>query len=495
MLVELPSDIYDTESVRRIDRRAIEEAGLSGYVLMQRAAAAALATAARAFPEARRWQIVCGAGNNGGDGYVLARLAGERGIDVSVIALADPGSLSGDAATAYADFARAGGAVRPWRGALDAGAELLVDAILGSGLSRNVEGPFAEAVNAINEHPAAVLALDVPSGISSDTGKVMGTAVHADHTVTFVGLKSGLFLGRAADFTGRLSFAGLDVPPECRAPERPRMRRLGPADIRRELPARRRNAHKGDFGHLLLVGGAPGMPGAIRLAGEGALRAGAGRVTVVTHPANRGTVLAGRPELMCHGIEEGDGRALSRLLKRVSTLAIGPGLGTEDWGSELLEECLRHELPAVLDADALNLLAGNPQRRDDWILTPHPGEAGRLLGQSAVAVQGDRLRSLALLQGRYGGTVVLKGAGTLVSAGSAAPWICTAGNAGMASPGMGDVLTGIIAGLLAQGLGGETAARIGVLAHAAAGDAAAGAAPRGLLASDLLANLRPWLNP
>ena len=491
--MELPSDIYSTESVRRIDRRAIEEAGIAGYELMQRAAAAALAAARREFPDAQRWQIVCGGGNNGGDGYVLARLAGEWGIDVSVVALAEPGKLAGDAATAYEDFRRAGGHVAEWRGKLDAGAKLLVDAILGSGLSRNVEGPFAEAVNAINDHPAAVLSLDMPSGISSDTGKVMGTAVHADHTITFVGLKSGLFLARGADFTGTLSFAGLDIPPACRAPERAQMRRIDPAVMRRELPPRRRNAHKGDFGHLLLIGGGPGMPGAVRLAGEGALRAGAGRVTVATHPANRGAVMAGRPELMCFGLE--GPRELAHLLKRASTLGIGPGLGTDDWGRELLEEALRHDLPAVLDADALNLLAKKPQRRDDWILTPHPGEAARLLGQSAVAVQGDRLRALGQLSARYGGTVVLKGAGTLVSSDDGAPWLCTAGNAGMASPGMGDVLTGIVAGLLAQGLSGEMAAAVGVQAHAAAADSAAGSAPRGLLASDLFGHLRPWLNP
>ena len=491
--MELPSDIYSTESVRRIDRRAIEEAGIAGYELMQRAATAALAAARREFPDARRWQVVCGGGNNGGDGYVLARLAAERGLDLSVVALADPGSLSGDAATAHADFVRAGGHVGEWRGALDAGAGLLVDAIFGSGLSRNVEGAFADAVNAINGHPAPVLSLDVPSGISSDTGKVMGTAVHADYTITFVGLKTGLFLARAADFTGTLSFAGLDIPPGCRDGEPVQMRRIDPDMIRRELPPRRRNAHKGDFGHLLLVGGGPGMPGAIRLAAEGALRAGAGRVTVATHPANCGIVMAGRPELMCSGVE--DERELARLLRRISTVAIGPGLGTDEWAAALLEETLRHALPAVLDADALNLLAAKPRRRDGWILTPHPGEAGRLLGQSAVAVQGDRLAALTRLGKRYGGTAVLKGAGTLVSSGSGVPWICTSGNPGMAAPGMGDVLTGVIAGLLAQGLDDEAAATVGVQSHAAAGDAAAGAMPRGLLASDLLAQLRPWLNP
>lgn len=490
--MELPADIYSTESVRRIDRKAIE-AGIAGYTLMQRAAEAALEAALREFPRARRWQLVCGGGNNAGDGYVLARLARARGIDLSVIALVDAASLAGDAARAAADYAEAGGVTAPWKGTLDPEAELLVDAILGSGLSRNVDGTFADAVNAINAHPARVLALDVPSGISSDTGKVLGTAVHADHTITFVGLKAGLFLARAADYTGRLSFAGLGVPSACREGETPRMRVADSRAIARELAPRRRSAHKNDFGHLLVVGGGSGMPGAIRLAGEGALRAGAGLVTIATHPANCVTVMSGRPELMCHAVE--DRADLARLLMRASTVAVGPGLGTDDWAAGVLEEALQAGLPAVLDADALNLLAGRPARRDDWILTPHPGEAGRLLGQSAVAVQGDRLRALAELARRYGGTVVLKGAGTLVSSASGVPWLCTGGNAGMASPGMGDVLTGIVGGLLAQGLVPEKAALVGVTAHAAAGDAAAGGAPRGLLASDLLAELRACLNP
>lgn len=491
--MSLPAEIYSPESVRRIDRKAIEVAGIAGYTLMQRAGEAALAVALSAFPQARRWQVVCGGGNNAGDGYVLARLALARGIDVSALALVDPRELSGDAARAHADYAAAGGAVLSWSGVLDPKADLLVDAILGSGLSRPVEGAFAEAVNAINAHPAQVLSLDVPSGISGETGKVLGTAVRAEHTITFVGLKVGLFLNRAADYTGALSFAGLDIPDECRAGETPRLRGSDAGTIARALPPRRRSAHKNDFGHLLVIGGGPGMPGAVRLAGEGALRAGAGLVTVATHPGNCATVMAGRPELMCHGVESAD--ELERLLKRASTVAIGPGLGTDAWAEELFTAVLHHELPAVLDADALNLLARRPRARDDWILTPHPGEAGRLLGLSAVAVQGDRPRALAELARRYGGTVVLKGAGTLVHAKVGVPWICTYGNPGMASPGMGDVLTGIVAGLYAQGLDAETAAVVGVTAHALAGDAAAGRTPRGLLASDLLHELRACLNP
>lgn len=491
--MDLPADIYSTDSVRRIDRCAIDEAGIGGYTLMKRAAEAALNVALREFPEARRWQVVCGGGNNGGDGYVLARLAKEQGVAVSVISMTPPESLTGDAAVACADFTAAGGVAVNWGGGLDQDAGLLVDAILGSGLDRNVEGRFAQAVDLINAHPAPVLALDIPSGISSDTGKVMGTAVHADRTVTFVGLKSGLFLDRAADFVGKLSFAGLEVPPECLRAVRPAMRRIDNRAIGRALPPRQRSAHKGDFGHLLVIGGGKGMPGAIRLAGEAALRCGAGRVTVATHAANCAAVVVGRPELMCHAIERG--ADLTRLLDSVSTVAIGPGLGTDAWARELLDEVLRRDLPVVLDADALNLLAQNPARRDSWILTPHPGEAARLLATSTAAVQAERLRSLADLQQRYGGTVVLKGAGTLVSSPDGPPWLCTAGNPGMATAGMGDVLTGVIAGLLAQGLAPESAAVTGVEVHASAGDRAAGLAPRGLLASDLMPELQKRVNP
>jgi NAD(P)H-hydrate epimerase len=491
--LELPVAIYDTDGVRRIDRSAIEDAGVAGYTLMNRAAQAALELATQAYSSARRWQVICGGGNNGGDGYVLARLARAQGLDVSVVAMVPPASLAGDAAIACRDFTGAGGHPHPWEGRLDPDAELLVDAILGSGLSRDVEGPFKAAITQMNAHAAPVLALDVPSGLSSDTGRVLGAAVRADRTLTFVGLKCGLFLGSAADFIGELSFAGLDIPAGCHGAARVILRRIDESVVRGALPPRRRSAHKGDFGHLLLVGGGRGMPGAIRLSAEAALRSGAGRVTVLTHPANQSAIVAGRPEIMCYGVE---GPAdLEPLLARGSTLALGPGLGTDAWGAALCDAALRGGLPAVVDADALNLLAQNPRRQDGWILTPHPGEAGRLLGQPASTIQADRLASLHALQSRYGGTVVLKGAGTLVSSASGPAWVTTSGNPGMASPGMGDVLTGVIAGLLAQGLAPETAAVTGVEVQARAGDRAARGAPRGLLASDLLAEIRTCVNP
>ena len=491
--MKLPIEIYSTDSVRRIDRIAIDVAGIPGYTLMQRAAKAALELARRSWPDASRWQVVCGGGNNAGDGYALARLAAEQGIDVSVLALVPPGSLHGDAATACRDFVAAGGAPVNWEGVLDPECDLLVDAILGSGLRRDVEGRFAEAIEAIGRHGAPVLALDIPSGISGDTGEVRGSAVRADRTITFVALKSGLFLRAAPDFTGRLSFASLDIPPACRDSVLPLLRRIDDEVIGRALPPRPRSAHKGDFGHLLLVGSGPGMAGAIRLSGEAALRIGAGRVSIATHPAHCSAIAAGCPELMCHGI--GSAGALQALLGRASTVAIGPGLGTDVWASDLLRAALASGLPLVVDADALNLLARHPQRSEQWILTPHPGEAARLLDSSSGEVQKDRSGAVTELARRYGGTVVLKGAGTLVAAGEGPPWLCTAGNPGMAAPGMGDLLTGVIGALLAQGLSLEDAAIAGVQLHALAGDHAAGRTPRGLIASDLLPALRAGVNP
>jgi NAD(P)H-hydrate epimerase len=490
--MSLPSEIYSVESVRRIDKVAIDDAGIGGYTLMTRAGQAALAAIRDRFPDAKRWQVVCGGGNNGGDGYVVARLAAEQGIAVSVLAMTSPDGLGGDAATAYMDFAALGGAVATYEGALDDDADLLVDGLLGSGLERDVEGQFAEVVDAMNAHRAPVAALDVPSGLHGDTGAVMGTAVRADLTVTFVGLKSGLFLDAGPEFAGEISFSGLDIPPECRAGEQAILRRIDEAIADKSLSRRKRGAHKGKFGHVLVVGGAPGMPGAVRLCGEAALRSGAGLVSVATHLSHSAAIAAGRPELMCHPVDSADD--LAPLMERATVIALGPGLGTSGWSRSLLEAVLDTDKPAVVDADALNLLADRETKRDDWILTPHPGEAGRLLGRTAAEVQADRRGTLQDIVESYGGTVVLKGSGSLVSSQKGLPWLCSAGNPGMASPGMGDVLTGIIAGLRAQKLSQELAAVVGTQVHATAGDRAARNGERGMIASDLLAEIRPCVN-
>jgi NAD(P)H-hydrate epimerase len=492
-MTTLPAEIYSLAGVREIDRSAIEDEGIPGYTLMTRAGVAALRAARQNFPEAKRWQVVCGAGNNAGDGYVVARLAAQDGIVVTALVVADPAGLTGDAATAYGDFAAEGGVVIPWDGELDAEAELLIDGLLGSGLEREVSGDFAAAVAAINAHPAPVLALDIPTGLHGDSGRVLGSAVKADLTVTFVGLKAGLFSGEGAELSGEIVFDGLEVPDRCRPGSAALYRRIDADMLRRCLPRRTRTAHKGDFGHVLIIGGGVGMPGAVRLAGEAALRAGAGLVSIATDPSHAAAFVGARPELMCYGVSNGSD--LKPLLEKADVVAFGPGLGQSAWAGELFEVVATQALPSVWDADALNLLSKTPSGGTARIITPHPGEAGRLLGLSASEIQGGRRTALESLQKQYGGVAVLKGANTLVSSAAGVPWLCTSGNPGMAAPGMGDVLTGIIAALLAQGLNPEEAAAAGVEVHAQAGDRAARAGERGLLASDLMAELQSIVNP
>ena len=488
----LPANIYSVAAVREMDRTTIEDHNVPGYTLMTRAGEAALDAALVRFRSAARWQIVCGAGNNGGDGYVLARLAGERGIAVSVVSLVDPARLTGDAATAHDDYVAAGGEIEPWASELDTGAGLLVDGILGSGLEREVGGEYARAVEAINAHAAPVLALDIPTGIHGDSGAVLGSAVRADLTITFVGLKTGLFLGEAPDYCGEVCFAGLDIPASYVAGIAPALRRVDDAMLAAALPRRQRTGHKGDYGHVLIIGGGEGMPGAVRLAGEAALRTGSGLVSLATHPAHAAMLVASRPELMPHGVASP--ADLEPLIERADVVAFGPGLGRSEWAQALFDYVATLALPAVWDADALNLLADRPAAMEQRVITPHPGEAARLLGCTGAAVQADRPAALDALAQRFGGTVVLKGAGSLVSAGPV-PYLCMAGNPGMGSAGMGDVLTGIVASLIGQGVPVGDAAAVGVLVHARAGDRAATLGERGLVASDLLAELRHVANP
>ncbi len=489
----LADALYPVAAVRAVDRTAIDERGIPGYELMTRAGKAAVEFARRRFPDTARWAVVCGGGNNAGDGYVVARLAAEAGIEVHTIALTDPTSLTGDAAQAYTDFAAAGQQVTEWQGVLPESAGLIVDALLGSGLQRDVGGTFLAAVDAINTVPIPVLALDIPTGLDGDDGGIHGVAVRADATVTFVGQKVGLYVGEGPEYCGDIEFADLDIPADCYADVEPDMRLIPSDVIRICLPRRQRDAHKGAFGHVVIVGGGPGMPGAVRLAGEAALRTGAGLVSVVTHPGHAAQIVAGRPELMVHVADDPDD--VAGLLERASVIAVGPGLGQSDWSRRLLAGVQDAGVPLVADADALNLIAGSDFSRTDSVITPHPGEASRLLERDTAAVQADRPGAVRDLAARYGATAVLKGAGSLISAGALPPWLCVRGNPGMAAPGMGDALTGIIAALMAQGLPAETAAVCGVEIHARAGDLAAAGGQRGLLASDLIAELRALMNP
>lgn len=485
---------YPPAAVREMDRTAIEELGIPGYTLMTRAGQAAYDDARERFPDAARWLVMCGAGNNAGDGYVVARLARADGIDATVATLSDPAGLRGDAARARDDFIAAGGRIAAFDPTLLDAADLAVDAMLGTGLDRPLSGSYLDAVNALGASRLPVVALDIPTGLSGATGQVMGAAVRAALTPTFVGPKLGLYLADGPDRCGEIRFHDLDIPPAELASIEPALRFFADDMLAELLGPRARTDHKGRFGHVLILGGNRGMGGAARLAGESALRAGAGLVSVAAHPDVAASITAGRPELMSHGV--GAAGDLDELLERATVVALGPGLGRDEWAWQMFRRVLGCAQPKIIDADALNVLADEAVRRDDWILTPHPGEAARLLGTSASAVQADRVGAVAAIAQRYGGTVVLKGHGTLVGAAGERPWLVRRGNPGMATAGMGDVLTGVIAGLQAQfpdaGLPGVAAA---VHAHAMAGDIAAGAGERGLIASDLFGALRAVLNP
>lgn len=471
-----------------MDRRAIEDHGVPGLALMECAGGAAYAALRAAWPERRHLCVLCGGGNNGGDGYVIAELARRDGLVVDVVALSDPHRLRGDAATVAAQYADSG-VVVPFGGALPEGCDLVVDAMLGTGLQRPVEGRYREAVEAVNASGLPVMAVDIPSGLDGATGAVLGTAVQADITPTFIGLKAGLFTGEGPAHAGRVVFDALDVPAAVHDGIEPVARRISDDSLRHWFPRRPRTAHKGLYGHVLVVGGDHGMAGAALMAARAAARSGAGLVSVVTHKEHGAGFLAAQPELMVH-----DENQLPVLLERASLVVLGPGLGRSDWGRAMYQNAVAFPGPQVLDADALNQLAEAPGGREDRVLTPHPGEAGRLLGVASAEVQRDRFAACAALAERYGGTVVLKGAGTLVRGAGGPPALCTGGNPGMASGGMGDVLSGIIGGLIAQGLTPGDAAEAGVFLHAAAADRAAVAGERGLLATDLLAELRALQN-
>ena len=482
--------LYTSVQVRELDRHAIEDLGIAGFDLMRRAADAAWRVLRARWPRIRKIGVLCGGGNNGGDGYLLACMAREAGALVVVLALAEPATA--DARRARDAWRDAGGEILAAEHGLPA-ADVYVDAIFGTGLARPVEGLVAQTIRHLNASGKPVLALDVPSGIDADTGAVLGVAVRAEITVSFIARKRGLATGAAIDHCGTLVLDRLGLPEEAFA-DAPYDARL--LDARRMavwLPPRSRAAHKGNFGHVLAIGGDAGMGGAIRLCAEAALRVGAGLVSAATRQENIAAINAARPEVMAHATT--DAAALTALLDRASVLALGPGLGQSDLGRKLWRAALDSHKPTVVDADALNLLAAQALALPpESVITPHPGEAARLLGWNTERVEHDRFAAARELASRYCCVAVLKGAGTLIAHPEGSVAMCPWGNPGMASGGMGDVLTGVIAGLMAQGLNAWRAARLGVALHAQAGDAAARDGEAGTLASDLFRHLRRLRN-
>lgn len=482
-----PQALYQVAEIREAERIAIQELGIPGLQLMRDAGLAAFKALQQRWPDQRTLTIFCGAGNNAGDGYVVAKLALEAGYQVSTYSLVDPLTLKGDAITAYYDFFDAGGRLM----AFDSQQEpegIIVDALLGTGLSRAVNPEYEAAIKFINQSAGPVLAIDVPSGLHADSGCVMGCAVKAELTVTFIGLKRGLFTGEARDYCGDIVCCSLNLPDTLLS----RLPQSANLLMKTPLAVRPRCAHKGDFGHALLIGGNHGYMGAIRLAGEAALRSGAGLVSIATRTAHASLLNIGRPELMCHAVETPDD--LSDLLVKASVVVIGPGLGQDEWAISLLNKILASDKACVIDADALNLLAQSPVKRQNWLLTPHPGEAARLLGLSTADIAQDRFAAVKHIQTQYGGICILKGAGSLI-ANDESIFVSTTGNPGMASGGMGDVLAGLSGALMAQGLSLLDAAKLAVYVHGEAADSVANeSGERGMLASDLLPKIREHLN-
>ncbi|HEY3487581.1 MAG TPA: NAD(P)H-hydrate dehydratase [Gammaproteobacteria bacterium] len=491
----MSTGLYRTAQVRELDRRVLAAQGIAGYELMQRAGRAVYAFVRRQYPgfcaKPARLLVVCGGGKNGGDGYVAAVLLHQAGYKVDVLPLVPLTELKGDVLTA----------AQAWRNCcnqppatLQSNLEvydLIIDALLGTGLQRPVVGEFAAVINRINQMACPVIAVDVPSGLQADTGQPFPLAIDADHTITFIAPKQGLYTGHAADYCGRIHVHDLDAPVDIYEQCIPSARLLQPEPIIASLPKRRPTAHKGEFGHVLVIGGDIGMQGAAQMAGLAALRSGAGLTTIATRKMHAALLSAQQPELMSYPVEQAS--TLKPLLGKATVIAVGPGLGQTPWAKKLLAAALAAELPLVVDADGLNLLALKPVARGNWIITPHPGEAARLLNLSTAEVQADRYAAVQQLAQRYAAVAVLKGSGTLIAApDDPVVRVCDRGHPAMAGGGMGDILTGIIAGLLAQGMDLLSAAEAAVWLHARSGERAA-AGGSGLLATDLLPQLQRLL--
>lgn len=483
------SSLYTAKQAYALDAAAIA-AGTPALQLMKRAGRAAFNYLLGRFAAPELISVYCGSGNNGGDGYVVAALAAQRRIPVQVIQVAPAEKLTGEARQAYEFAVQEGVAIVPFAQSAAPASGVIVDAMLGIGLCGEPRPEFAAAIAQINQLGLPVISLDIPSGLHADTGAVLGDAVKAGFTISFIGLKRGLLTGRGPAFCGEILLDTLGIPDTIFTRETPTAERLSLPQLLPLLAPRAADAHKGDFGHVMVIGGDTGYGGAALMAAEAAARTGAGLVSIATRPEHIPAILARRPEIMACGVVSG--QELEPWLARPTLLVVGPGLGRSPWSEQMLQQAIKSGLPLVLDADALNIIAEgrvvpNPTGQGRWLMTPHPAEAARLLGITTAEVQADRFAAVAAIQARYQASVILKGAGSLVASAGTTMGVVTDGNPGMATGGMGDVLSGILGGLVAQGVAINDAARLGAVLHACAADlAAAELGQRSLLATDLL---------
>ncbi|MBT1449972.1 NAD(P)H-hydrate dehydratase [Glaciecola sp. XM2] len=489
----LTQKLYRADQVRNNEKRAAEVMGIDMYALMQRAGDAVFKQAMLLLPNSDHYLVLVGIGHNAGDGYIAAVSAANAGKNVKLCAIEPDREVTGDVARARQAWLDIGGKVEHFSEKLLLKADIVIDALLGTGINGTVRNEFADVIDMLNASITPVISVDVPSGLCADTGESLGRCVQADVTVTFIGIKMGLTTGAGKQSCGTLVFEDLGVGKTFASIARSDATAL---DIKhfRGLAPRPVNSHKGNHGRLLCIGGNKGMSGAIRLTSEAALRSGAGMVKVFAHQDSIVQICGGRPELMV--ISTG----LQEALEWATCVVIGPGLGTDQWAKEIfdtvMDYCQHHPKPIVFDADALNLKAVNTSfvALSDCIITPHSGEAARLLNVAIEDVESNRFNYARQCAQRYDATCVLKGAGSIVD-NQKHSWVCRHGNPGMATAGMGDVLAGILGALVAQGLNTDMACQFGVSLHAKAGDLVAQQyGQRGLLASDLFETVRVLIN-
>jgi len=490
-LKKLPTNLYSAKTVARLDQIAINDCGIPGYTLMRRAGQAVLDALLTHYADVKSILVLCGAGNNAGDGYVLARLAQAHGLDVRVVSMIDPEKLRGDATQAWKHWQECGETV-PYQNGLTADADVIIDALLGTGLTREVEADWKTLINAVNRSAVPVISVDIPSGLSADTGTISGAAINANQTITFIGLKKGMFTGSGKARCGEISFDDLGLPAEAYESVEPDAELLCHAS-QWSLPRRRHDSHKGRNGHVVIIGGNFGMPGSVILAARAALRSGAGLVSVVTRTDHINAVVAACPECMVHG--SANGEINPGLFEKADYIAIGCGLGQDAWAQRLLYLALDSTIPLVVDADALNIMAAQDHLSltEECIITPHPGEASRCLNLTKREIQHDRFQATQILRQKCNAHVVLKGSGTIIQH-NGRPQVCAFGNPAMATAGMGDVLTGMIASIAAQQIviAGDISRAVvaAVCLHARAGDMAACGDDRGLIATDVIEHIR-----
>lgn len=468
--------LYTPESVYQLDRAAVEQDGFSETELMQHAGARVWREVIFRWPSVSKVTIFAGSGNNGGDAFVVALCARASGVEIQMITMGDLARQSDTAKFYKQKWLDGGGQFEPWDGQELEG-EIVIDGLLGIGIQRALDEDWQSLIECINQQDLPLVAIDIPSGLDGATGNPRPVALVADLTVTFIGVKTGHFLAQGQDHCGELVFDDLGISSAVRAGVSPALGEIEEC----LLPAPRlRDSHKYDYGHVLIVGGNDGMTGAVSLAAKAALRTGSGLVSALVHPAGC-HALSVVPEVMTRSWDQ-----LESLLPDASVILVGPGLGHDESAQAILSKITRASQPVIVDADALQPGFLKQLRSEQVIITPHPGEAARLLGQTSAGIQQDRILSCRELVEQFNCVAILKGSGSLVGS-SEAIEINLRGHAGMATAGMGDVLAGMVASLVGQGMDSYQAARSAVLIHALSAEHfAQGADISGLIASDVV---------